>query len=290
MTDAYLLLTPLLMLCVVALVGFVGCDLLFGLDEVPPVKPGPTNLHAIAGDGKVDLTWDSFSGASELYVKRSETSGQETALDPPLPSTATSFTDNGVTNGTIYFYVVTARVGGVETQPSNEEMATPGLGALISFVTSKTLGTLRTFNGWVGMGIQVGSRPLMVKNLGRIFAPGNSHAHAIKLVDGATKMDVPGSAAMVVVNTGNVDEFVYTTLPNAVTLNAGADYYLISEEAVMVAGMPGDEFYDSANTSVATTPVAMRVYAVNGDGMGTYNLSPLNDFVYGPLDFQYSIL
>ena len=32
--DAFLLLTPILVLAVVALVGFVGCDVVFGLGDV----------------------------------------------------------------------------------------------------------------------------------------------------------------------------------------------------------------------------------------------------------------
>jgi hypothetical protein len=37
MTDPYLLLTPVLALAVLALARFVGCDLVFDLEEVPPV-------------------------------------------------------------------------------------------------------------------------------------------------------------------------------------------------------------------------------------------------------------
>jgi hypothetical protein len=37
MSDSYLVLTPLLVLGVLALAGFVGCDRVFGLSPVPPV-------------------------------------------------------------------------------------------------------------------------------------------------------------------------------------------------------------------------------------------------------------
>ena len=37
--DWYVLLTPLLALGVIALLGFTGCDQLFGLNEVDPAPP-----------------------------------------------------------------------------------------------------------------------------------------------------------------------------------------------------------------------------------------------------------
>ena len=50
MSDSYLWLTPLLTVIVVALVGFVGCDDVWGLQEVPPKSPAPTGFTADAGD------------------------------------------------------------------------------------------------------------------------------------------------------------------------------------------------------------------------------------------------
>jgi hypothetical protein len=73
----------------------------------------------------------------------------------------------------------------------------------------------------------------------------------------------------------------YAPLAAPVTLNAGADYYLISQE---LAG--GDQFLDS-NTTVTTTAVVSKVYAVNGDGAGNYTTSPTPGTIYGPLDLQY---
>jgi hypothetical protein len=288
MSDAYLLLTPLLMLAVVALVGFVGCDLLFGLDTVPPYvppPPGPANLTGIPGDNRVDLMWDDFPMGTQFYVKRRTGSDQYVDVGALIPAGSTTFADTTVINGTPYSYVVTARLADdQETLPSNPFDTTPGVEALISLVTSKTLGSLRNFGGWVGMGVQVGSRALTVQKLGRIFAPGNTGTHAAKIVDGVTKADVPGGGVMIAVNTGTLNEFVYVDLAAPITLNANTDYYVISQEPAV-----GDQFYDSVDTSVTTTPVAVRVYAVNGDGAGNYNVAPLDAFVYGPVDFQYSL-
>ncbi len=287
MSDAYLLLTPLLMLAVVALVGFVGCDALFGLDPVKPPLPGPTNLQAIAGDNRVDLSWDPYTGASDFFVYRSAMNEPRARLQPAVAGTITAFTDMTAANGTPYVYDVTARVSGSESSSSNTVTVTPGVDALIKFITITTHVTLQRFGGWVGMGIHVATRDLMIQKLGRFFAPGNGGTHRVKIVNGVAPFaDVAGAFVMVAFDgTGvDMDGFKYEQLGTLIRLNANTDYYIISEETAT-----GDQFYDSIDTRVTErTDVASRVYAVNGDGVGNYNTSPLDDFVYGPLNFQYS--
>ncbi|WP_313562743.1 Ig-like domain-containing protein [Ruminiclostridium cellobioparum] len=83
----------------------------------------PTNLIATPGNATVDLTWDTVEGLTSYNVKRSLTPG-----GPYRTITTTSaitYTDTDVTNGTIYYYVVTADVSGIESDPSNEASATP---------------------------------------------------------------------------------------------------------------------------------------------------------------------
>ncbi|HEY8165662.1 MAG TPA: hypothetical protein VIF83_08930 [Gemmatimonadaceae bacterium] len=284
MTDTYLLLTPLLMLAVVALVGFVGCDSLFGLDHVDPVPPAPTNLTALAGDNRVDLSWDAYAGASVMRVKRGESHGNYMMLDPPLAGTTTSFVDMTAQNGITYFYVVVAYVGSNVSNNSNEVVVTPGVEAFITFVTSESLGTLGNFGGWVGMGIQIGARALTVRTLGRYICPNNTGDHRIKIVDGATKADIPG-AVVTAVSPDPMGKYKYGTLASSVVLNPGAEYYIISEETAT-----GDQFYGSVDTSVGTSGDASRVFAVNGDGMGQYATGSIPNFVYGPMNFQYNII
>ena len=80
---------------------------------------------------------------------------------------------------------------------------------------------------------------------------------------------------------GTQGEFLYAPLANPVMLDAGAEYYLVSEEF-----NAGDQWYD-ADTTVAVTAVASRVYAVNGDGAGSYDVAPINGHAYGPVDLQH---
>ena len=87
-----------------------------------PAPSAPTGLAATAGNAQVSLTWAATSGASSYHVKRSTTSGAETQIAPP---TSNSYTDTGLTNGTKYFYVVSAVNSGGQSANSSEVSATP---------------------------------------------------------------------------------------------------------------------------------------------------------------------
>jgi hypothetical protein len=92
----------------------------------PPVVPSvPTGLSATAGNAQVSLTWTTSSGATSYHVKRATvTGGPYTQVAAP---TATNDTDTGLTNGTAYFYVVSALNSAGESGNSTEVSATPVL-------------------------------------------------------------------------------------------------------------------------------------------------------------------
>src|SRR5215208_5273205 len=76
MIDSFVILTPILMIPVVALVCFVGCDLVFPLrDPQPKAGPPPTNLIGAAGNNKAALSGDVYPDAVKFSVKRGEISG-----------------------------------------------------------------------------------------------------------------------------------------------------------------------------------------------------------------------
>jgi fibronectin type 3 domain-containing protein len=91
-----------------------------GSSTVPPV---PVGLMATAGNAQVSLSWTASNGATLYYVKRSTTSGGPYA-QISAPS-ATSYTDTGLTNGTKYFYVVSAYNSAGQSANSSEVSATP---------------------------------------------------------------------------------------------------------------------------------------------------------------------
>jgi hypothetical protein len=88
----------------------------------PPAAP--TGLAATAGNAQVTLNWNASSGASSYNVKRSTTSGGPyTTIATGV--TSTSFTNTGLTNGTTYFYVVSAVNSFGESGNSSQASATP---------------------------------------------------------------------------------------------------------------------------------------------------------------------
>ena len=89
----------------------------------PP--PVPANLVAAAGNTQVNLSWNASAGATSYHVKRSTTSGGAyTQISAP---TTNSFTDTGLTNGTTYYYVVSALSAGSESANSAQASATPAV-------------------------------------------------------------------------------------------------------------------------------------------------------------------
>jgi fibronectin type 3 domain-containing protein len=89
----------------------------------PPPPTAPTGLTAIAGNAQVALNWSASSGATSYNVKRSITSGGPyTTVSSP---TVTNYTNTGLTNGTKYYYVVSAVSAAGESVNSAQVNVTP---------------------------------------------------------------------------------------------------------------------------------------------------------------------
>ena len=67
----------------------------------------PKNLTGVAASGQVALSWTASTGATAYNVYRGTVFDGE-ATTPIATVTSPSFTDTGVTNGTLYFYEVAA--------------------------------------------------------------------------------------------------------------------------------------------------------------------------------------
>jgi len=72
----------------------------------PPATP--TGLTANAGKGKVTLNWKAVTGATSYNVYRSTTSGGEGTTPIRTGIGTNSYTDQGLTGGTTYYYKVAA--------------------------------------------------------------------------------------------------------------------------------------------------------------------------------------
>ncbi len=109
--------------------------------EATPGAPG--GLAATPGNGQISVAWTAASGTTAYRVHRATASGGPyTTIQSNV--TTTSFTNTGLTNGTTYYYVVTATNGVGEGPNSNEASATPVAPPTVVTFTSAT-----AQDGWV---------------------------------------------------------------------------------------------------------------------------------------------
>ncbi|MFC4307168.1 lytic polysaccharide monooxygenase [Cohnella boryungensis] len=88
-----------------------------------PVPAAPTGLTATAGNAQVTLSWTASTGATSYTVKRSATAGGPyTNVDTV---STTSYVNTGLTNGTTYYYVVSASNSAGSSANSAQVSATP---------------------------------------------------------------------------------------------------------------------------------------------------------------------
>lgn len=82
-----------------------------------PAPSSPTNLQASAGDGSVSLTWTASATATAYKIYRGGTL--------LATQSGTTYTDTGLTNGTLYSYTIKASNAGGESGTSSVASATP---------------------------------------------------------------------------------------------------------------------------------------------------------------------
>jgi hypothetical protein len=145
----------------------------------------PTGLSAQAvSTNQINLTWNAFNNATGYNVKRSLTNGGPYAV---IASglTATNYPDSGLAGGTMYYYVVSAVVGGTNSMDSAQAAAaTPSpfaysWGSPVSFAGLNAGQILTNFPGTVvvaALFAQNGGSSITVTLGGSsiVFAPANT--------------------------------------------------------------------------------------------------------------------
>ena len=94
-----------------------------------PPPPAPPRLSANAGNNQAGLSWTALAGVASYNVKRSLKSGGPYTTLATVQST-NWYADKTATNGTTYYYVVSANYLGAELSNSNEASATPSVNVI----------------------------------------------------------------------------------------------------------------------------------------------------------------
>ncbi len=105
----------------------------------PPATP--TSLAALAGDGRVALSWSASPTATSYYVKRSMTSG--TGYTAIAANASLAFTNTGLMNGALYYYVVSAVNAGGESTNTTQVSARPTSSAPVVLSVTTAFGQLQ---------------------------------------------------------------------------------------------------------------------------------------------------
>jgi fibronectin type 3 domain-containing protein len=215
------------------------------IPTVPVTIPAiPTGLSATPGDAQVALSWAASSGATSYNVKRGPNSGGPyTQIAAP---TATAFTDNiSVTNGTTYYYVVTAVNSAGQSGNSTQASAMPAASVTIPATPaglSATAGNAQVTLSWSASSSAVSYR---VK---RTTANGGPY----------TQIAAPASAAHVDTSLANGTTYYYVVS----ALNSAGESANSTQASATPAAPP------AANVTITVTPSTARpispyIYGVN---------------------------
>jgi fibronectin type 3 domain-containing protein len=133
-------LRPFLWIAALAGLGLSGCAGAYttgngaGNSGGTGTPSAPNGLQASPGNSLVNLTWSASASAAGYYVKRSTTTGGP--YTQIAGTTSINYTDSAVTNGTKYFYVVSAYNSAGQSGNSPEVSATPAATVVIPPVPS----------------------------------------------------------------------------------------------------------------------------------------------------------
>lgn len=218
-----------------------------GLNITIATTASPSLLTAKAGNANVTLNWSGVSGASSYNIYRGvSSSGPFTKLNTSIVSTAT-YTDSTASNGTTYYYYVTALSSNGESASSNIASAMPGSPTLAA-PTLSAQGYNTVINGSTTPGITL----------------------TWTAVTGATQYDLyrsssPGGEGTVSYKLNvaqNNSGTLYTTYSEAAP--AGTTYYY-----QVVAVGPGGEGVLSNEASATVGAAALAAPLLKGTTSGT---------------------
>ncbi len=219
----------------------------------PPLAP--TGLTATSGNQQISLSWTGSLTATSYNVERSTTSGGP--YTTVGSATTTSFTNTGLTNGTIYYYVVDAVNTAGSGPNSNQVFATPAT---------------------VAANVTVVVNPAQTQPI----------SPWIYGINGNNNSVIPNVPDVSILRMGGNRWTAYNWTTNA--SNAGSDFNYESDNFLSSSTVPGFAVYPNINTNIAageatlfTIPIQGLVSADESGDVPTANapdLARFQDVVY----------
>lgn len=132
----------------------------------------------------------------------------------------------------------------------------------------------------------VSDHNLIYNMRGSVDAMTWTEPNAIKVVDGDTWLDVPGTVGAVDLGKAKPGGFAFTTLRRPVQLEAGKTYFVVTR---VPYGGHYASWYSVAAVQPAADPVVQLAGSVNGNPYGpVYSGARADGGSFGPVDMQYS--
>ena len=258
-------------------------------DLFEATAPPPTGLTAYPGNGQIGLYWTASTGASAYNIKRSTTNGGPYAIVAP-GVTNLNYIDTGLSNGSNYYYVVSATNLWGDGSNSLQASVTPATnvgvrweGDLIANLqsadlisTSKTWTNRNSNSNSVGNFATVGGANLNVANVA--YGTGSIKALFVNSVgNNAVQSALTSPTAITGANPVSAEVWAYATsvAPTSATLNYGYQTNSHDRDFNYDTSGHGAVSGYNADTSWVTTPTTgawhYLVYTYDGTTFRAYS-------------------
>jgi hypothetical protein len=250
-----------------------------GVTLVVGVPPVPVGLTALSGNTQITLNWTASSSATSYTVERSTVSGGPyTTVASGIPMT--SYVDTGLTNGTTYYYVVTA----------TNQVGTSAVSAQASAVAQLTAS--EPFNYSTGA---LSSSDNGGSGFGAGWAPGGTSGGRSYTITADTfavpanyGISVSDGKDLAVTSVGTSSAGADRNFANTIDTNVPATYYFSALVKLAAGSSTGDSqirFIDSGGNDVAgfggsTANGKLRINSAYG-GLGTVTGTTAGAFAAG---------
>lgn len=175
----------------------------------PTTAPtAPTGVTTTPGNNQAIIAWTAVSGATSYNIYWSTTAGVTSANGTKITGASNPYTQASLTNGTTYYYVVTAVNSIGESAASAQVSATPTTTVPLQFTTAMISGQTYTLYADPAANISFNEKIKFYTD-GSVGAPGSTTTVGTWTINQLGKL-------VVTVYSGNVRTFTYTSTTNSV--------------------------------------------------------------------------